>query len=87
MKKILYFTASWCGPCQRIKPTFYKLEKEYEDISFNAIDVDMNRDLAEKYDIESMPTFVFLNNEKEVDRFCGADANKLKAATEMLNNL
>lgn len=87
MKKILYFTASWCGPCQRIKPTFYKLEKEYDDISFNAIDVDMNPDLSEKYEIESMPTFIFLNNEKEIDRFSGADANKLKTATEMLNNL
>ena len=70
-----------------IKPTFYKLEKEYEDISFNAIDVDMNGDLAEKYEVESMPTFIFINKDKEVDRFCGADANKLKASTEMLNNL
>lgn len=86
-KKILYFTATWCGPCQRIKPVFKELEQEYPDMSFNSIDVDLNSDLAEKYGVESMPTFVFLFNEKEVNRFSGASADKLKEAIKKLANL
>lgn len=87
-KKVLYFTATWCGPCQRIKPVFKKLEEKHgKDIGFSAIDVDLNGHMAEHYKVSSMPTFVFIMNDKEVHRFSGANEDKLKAAVEDLANL
>jgi len=87
-KKLLYFTAKWCGPCQQIKPFFYELEKKYTDISFSAIDVEMNPSFAERYNIKSLPTFIALDdNNQEVKRFSKADPNKLVSLVEELNAL
>ena len=78
MKQVLYFTASWCGPCQQIKPTFHELEDKYADkINFSMIDVDLNSDLASKHKVESMPTFIFINEGKAVQRISGAAKDRL----------
>jgi thioredoxin 1 len=87
-KKILYFTAQWCGPCQAIKPTWYQLEKKHSyHITFTEVDVDLNRSLAEQHDVEKMPTFVFFSEGKEVRRFSGADVGKLTRYVEQLLKL
>lgn len=92
-KTVYYFTAKWCGPCQRIKPTY----KEYQDtfskknIKFVTIDVDdtdeQSTSLISQYQISSMPTFVFVYNDLEKFRFSGASADKLKEYLERLDNL
>lgn len=88
MKEVLYFTASWCGPCQKIKPVFYELEETFKDISFSMIDVDLNSDLAQKHKVEAMPTFVFLHNRNEaMQRVVGASTDKLKKAVEAFDKL
>ncbi len=90
-KTILYFTASWCGPCQRIKPTLYKLEEECPEIKVIAIDVDDDKGefckFPSKYKVSSLPTFVALHSDDEVERFEGADASKLKKLFEKLHKL
>jgi thioredoxin 1 len=85
-KTLLYFTADWCGPCQQIKPAVKKLEQTYTNINLNIINVDLNEKMTETYRVSAMPTFVMLVNNKEIERFTGADQNKLKAAVERLNN-
>ena len=86
-KQLLYFTASWCGPCQQIKPTFKELVTNYPEIMFSAVDVDENKELATKFNIKSMPTFVAVFNKNEVKRISGADPSKLRALVEHLMNL
>ena len=55
--------ATWCGPCQQIKPIFEKLSQELGDqYTFASLNVDEARDLAIKYGVTSIPTFVFLKN-------------------------
>jgi thioredoxin 1 len=39
---VVDFTASWCGPCQRIKPEFEAMSKEMTDVVFIKVDVDNN---------------------------------------------
>ena len=46
MKKILYFTASWCGPCKALAP---RMEKLSGQINYSKIDVDQNREMSTKY--------------------------------------
>ena len=76
---ILYFTASWCGPCKKIFPLINKLS-EYNKEYFNyyIIDIDVNDILSNKFTIESVPTFILLNNETKLVSFSGSDINKFK---------
>jgi thioredoxin 1 len=55
--KILYFTATWCPPCKKIAPAFEKMSKDFANTTFVKIDIDDHRDLAEQYNISSVPTF------------------------------
>lgn len=70
MKKMLYFTASWCNPCQRTKPFAEELIAEGFNITF--VDADENIDLVKKFEIKSIPTYILIDNELEVDRMNGA---------------
>ncbi len=55
--------ATWCGPCQQMKPIFAELEKELADqFTFVEINVDDSRDLAIEYGVTSVPTFVFIKD-------------------------
>lgn len=75
----LYFSASWCGPCKKIYPVVEKLSKEFEEqILFIKVDVDTYEDLSEECEINAMPTFIFYRNQKQVDKFEGADEETLK---------
>merc|ERR1711869_46266 len=56
---VVDFTATWCGPCQRIAPVFAKLAEEMPDIVFVKVDVDENEETAGACGIQAMPTFQF----------------------------
>ncbi len=75
---IVDFTATWCGPCQRMKPVFHSLAKEFNDkYNFISIDIDENQELANKYQIQAVPTFVFLDADgKEGNRITGMISEK-----------
>lgn len=61
MNKAIYaFTATWCGPCKMIKPLLAQLEKE-EDILVEHYDVDQNRDVFTKYNVTSVPTLIYVD--------------------------
>ncbi len=58
---IVDFTASWCGPCQRISPILEELAKEYEGrIVIYKVDIDKNRELAEYFDVTSIPALLYI---------------------------
>ena len=81
---VLDFTASWCGPCQVIAPQFESISKEeiFKHIKFYKVDVDENEDLCEEYEINCMPTFVFLKDKKLVDSMKGANIKDLRSKIE-----
>ena len=81
---VLDFTASWCGPCQVIAPQFESISKEeiFKHIKFYKVDVDENEDLCEEYEINCIPTFVFLKDKKLVDSMKGANIKDLRSKIE-----
>ena len=68
MKKILYFSAAWCGPCKMLGPIMESLSGQ---INYEKIDVDNNQDLSIKYGVRNIPTLVLVENGEAVRRLTG----------------
>ena len=66
------FWATWCGPCKMMGPIVEKLAGEYDGKALVAkVDTDEEADLAEKFEVSTIPTLVFLKNGAEFDRKIG----------------
>lgn len=69
---VIDFFASWCGPCQQVAPIFDELAKELaETYKLVKINIDEERDLAIKYNVSSIPTFIFIKNGEVVGKEMG----------------
>merc|ERR1712216_243581 len=75
---VVDFTATWCGPCQRIGPKFVEMADEFTDCVFVKVDVDQNEETSAACGISCMPTFQFYKNGTKVAEIQGADENKLR---------
>ncbi|HZV03006.1 MAG TPA: thioredoxin [Planctomycetota bacterium] len=66
------FTATWCGPCQRLAPTLEALSQELgEKATFVKVDIDESPNLAEQYGVEGVPTLMLFKGGEPVDRKVG----------------
>jgi thioredoxin 1 len=64
--------ATWCGPCQMMKPFFEELAKELgANYTFGQINVDESRELAIDFGVTSVPTFIFIKNNQVVAKETG----------------
>jgi thioredoxin 1 len=61
MKKLLTFTATWCGPCKMLKPILQQLHDEGLIVWENH-DIDENKELAQTMNIKSVPSLLFYEN-------------------------
>lgn len=52
------FWAAWCGPCRMMSPILEELAAERPDLKVVALDVDANPQVAARYGVLSMPTFM-----------------------------
>ena len=77
MKTIKYFTAAWCGPCQRFKPIMQEVANEGNHVQFIDIDTDQGRMFADQYNVRSVPTVVIEENGSEVNRLMGATSKQV----------
>ncbi len=72
-KWVIDFWAEWCGPCKISSPQFEAAAKAAKaGIAFGNVDVDAHQELAERFQVLSIPTFLFLKDGEVVDRFVGA---------------
>jgi len=77
------FYADWCGPCKAIAPVFQQLataEAKPGRVQFCKVDVDGQGDVAKKYSVSAMPTFLIFKNGSVIDTIRGANPSALRSA-------
>lgn len=67
------FYTDWCMPCVMMAPVMEELSKKFKGkVKFGRINVDDNKELAQKFNIMSIPNFVLLKDGKVIEQFVGA---------------
>ena len=65
------FWATWCGPCQKQGPIVESFAEEQSDIKVCKLDVDEASDIAEKFNIMSIPTVIAFKNGEVINKAVG----------------
>ncbi len=67
---IVGFSAPWCGYCRRLRPMIEKLSDEI-DIPVYGINIDEDEELAQRYEVETIPDLIYFKEGKPVDSIIG----------------
>ena len=65
---LLDFYAPWCMPCQSVGPLIEQLAAEHSNICIGKIDVDHEPTLTQKFEVQSIPTFIVFRNGQPAQR-------------------
>jgi len=70
---LIDFFAVWCPPCRMMEPVMEKLAEEFAGkVAFGKVNVDENTELALRFDVSAVPTFILFKNGKMLGRIIGA---------------
>ncbi|KAK9893714.1 hypothetical protein P389DRAFT_107359 [Cystobasidium minutum MCA 4210] len=75
---VVDFTATWCGPCKVMSPVYDGLAKENPKTVFLKVDIDDQKELASRYSIASVPTFMAFKDGATTGTVKGANQAGLK---------
>lgn len=67
---VVGFSAPWCGFCRKIRPVMEKISGEM-DIPFYGINIDEDKELAERYNVETIPDIFFFRDGKPLGSIIG----------------
>ena len=74
---LIDFYADWCGPCKMMAPVVEKLAEKYEGkVKVGKVNSDDEPELAQMFQVMSIPNFVIIKDGKLVDRVIGAVPQK-----------
>ncbi len=68
---VVKFYADWCGPCKMLSPVYKEVSEELKDMKLVEVNVDNNQDIATQYNVQSIPTIIFIRDGKEVGKAMG----------------
>lgn len=85
---VLDFSAKWCSPCKKLNAILPNIAKNNKEVLFFKIDIDDNSELAEKYEIRSVPVVKYMKIKEgklaEIDSLITFDEGKLLSKIETL---
>lgn len=73
MRKVLKFSATWCGPCKMLAKTLQTVQTEVE---IENVDIEQNPELTQQYRIRGVPTLVLLQDDAELKRIVGVKSKE-----------
>ena len=76
-KKLIVFSAEWCGPCKVLKPNLENAEEKLEGkVKMIKADISENEVSTKEFGIRNIPTCVLIENGKEIARFHGVKSSE-----------
>ncbi|KAH1065770.1 hypothetical protein J1N35_030757 [Gossypium stocksii] len=82
---VVHFTASWSRTCRVIAPVVADLAKKLPNGIYLKVDVDELKTVAEEWNVEAMPTFIYLKEGKLIDKVVGAKKDELQQRIVLTN--
>lgn len=78
------YSAEWCGPCRALAPKVDALSLQYDEneVVFLSIDIDECQEIADKFNVSSLPTTLVIKNCKPFKQVVGADIVSIKAGID-----
>ncbi|KAJ4468655.1 thioredoxin [Lentinula edodes] len=77
---VLNFWAEWAEPCKQMNAVTVELANKYPSVLFLQIEAEVQSDISESFDIESVPSLILLRGHTLLQRISGADAPALTTA-------
>lgn len=74
---LLDFWAGWCGPCRMLAPILEEVSAAKPDLLIGKINVEEEPELAERFQILSIPTLILFQNGRTVKRISGVHSKKV----------
>lgn len=78
--------ATWCGPCKELAPILDEIEKEYKgEVIFQRVDIDQEPELAQAFNVDAIPTLLFITPQGEYQTMTGLQSPEvIKAQIDLL---
>jgi len=70
-KVLVDFWAPWCAPCRMLSPVIEELAEELTNVKIGKVNVDEEGELAQRYNIYSIPTIIIFENGKPIKQISG----------------
>ncbi len=74
---LIDFYADWCGPCRMVSPLVDEIAAEYSNLKVCKVNVDSEPQLAEKFDVTSIPALFAVNRGRVINKNVGAVPKQL----------
>ena len=70
---VIDFFADWCMPCMMMAPIVDELSEKFQGkIKFGKVDVSENAEIADKFEVSSIPNFTIFKDGKMIDQVIGS---------------